>query len=161
MGAHADKGNKNSFYLKQQLNNRGKHHSKDRATLHKNTPMVVQEDGAVQHRKNHSVVINRERIIDSSPDRIGNSNKALKLPGMQYSEAGNQLSMYQNDNNYTAPPSDYIKSINQNQSATNAGTRAMKKKGSTSSIGQNKAGTMTPSIERGSMHKKQGSHSIN
>ena len=107
-----DKGTKNSFYLKQQLNNRGKHHSKDRASLHKNTPMVNQEEGG-NHRKNHSVVINRERQIDASPDRIGHSNKALKLPGMQYSEPGNQLSMYKNENNY-APPSDYLKSINQN-----------------------------------------------
>ena len=37
-----NKGTKNSFYLKQQLqnNNRTKHNSKDRASLMKNTPMV-------------------------------------------------------------------------------------------------------------------------
>ena len=41
-----NKGTKNSFYLKQQLqnNNRTKHSSKDRASLMKNTPMVQVED---------------------------------------------------------------------------------------------------------------------
>lgn len=93
MPTQGEKGTKNNFYLKQQLNNRGKHHSKDRSSLHKATPMVVQEEGG-QHRKNHSVVINRERQLDQSPERSAHNGKALKLPGMQYSEPGTHLSMY-------------------------------------------------------------------
>lgn len=90
---NADKGNKNSFYLKQQLQN---NRSKDRASGSKKASMMAgssEEGYQLQHRKNNSVVINRgdvlrvdgkpQRKIDGSPDRIGQSNKALKLPGMQ------------------------------------------------------------------------------
>ena len=54
---------------------------------------VNAEGYQLQHRKNNSVVINRgdvlrvdgkpQRHMEGSPDRIGQSNKALKLPGMQ------------------------------------------------------------------------------
>mmetsp|Transcript_36558 Transcript_36558/g.47986 ORF Transcript_36558/g.47986 Transcript_36558/m.47986 type:complete len:94 (+) Transcript_36558:1553-1834(+) len=82
---NAEKGTKNSFYLKQQLQ---QNRSKDRASGKK-----MQGDDVHQHRKNNSVVINRaevlrvdgkhQRQVDASPDRVGHSSKALKLPGMQ------------------------------------------------------------------------------
>ena len=78
---NAEKGNKNSFYLKQQLQN---NRSKDRASGSKKASMIAGSDSEgyqLQHRKNNSVVINRgdvlrvdgkpQRHIEASPDRIG------------------------------------------------------------------------------------------
>ena len=89
-----------------------------------------------------------------------------------HSEANAQHSYHNSmmaghSNNYSSnkfdqqPPSDYLKNLN--QSATNANTRALKTKGSTSSMErQSKQGAMTPSIERTAVHHKgKGSHSIN
>ena len=149
----------------------------------KNTPLIPGEEQLQnqQHRKNHSVVINRaevlrvdgkhQRQMDASPERVGQSNKALKLPGMHSEQQSSHMyhnSMIVNSNqnsssnNYASnfgdqPPSDYLKSVN--QSATNANTRALKTKGSARSLeGQNKQGAMTPSIERtGSNSKVKGS----
>ena len=101
--------------------------------------------------------------MESSPDRVAQSNKALKLPGM-HSEANAQHSYHNSmivghsNNNYSSnkfseqPPSDYLKSLN--QSATNANTRALKTKGSSSSIERQskQGGAMTPSIERTGIH---------
>ena len=93
---NAEKGNKNSFYLKQQLQ---QNRSKDRASGSKKASagrISGDNDGhQLQHRKNNSVVINRgdvlrvdgrpQRHMEASPDRVGQSSKALKLPGMQAS----------------------------------------------------------------------------
>lgn len=81
-----EKGNKNSFYLKQQLqqNNR----SKDRSQGVSKGPG---QEG--QHLKSNSFVLNRAEVlradskhtrkVDSSPECFGQSSKGLKLPGMQ------------------------------------------------------------------------------
>ena len=63
---NTDKGTKNSFYLKQQLNNRSKAQSKDRSSMMKGTPLVpgdAKDAANQQHRKNHSVVINRAEVL--------------------------------------------------------------------------------------------------
>lgn len=145
----------------------------------------VEDNGQQQHRKNHSVVINRaevlrvdgkQRQVEASPDRVAQSNKALKLPGMhseavanpQHHSYHNSMIVGHSNNNYSSnkfseqPPSDYLKSLN--QSATNANTRALKTKGSSSSMERQskQGGAMTPSIERtGIHHKGKGSASIN
>ena len=138
---------------------------------------MAQEEMNSQHRKNHSVVINRgeafsskNRQVESSPDRTGQSNKALKLPGMhdqpQHLHHNSVVVGHVNDN-YSSqftdqPATDYLKSIN--QSATNANTRVLKKKVSATSMERaKKQGAMTPSIERTSIHQKgiKGSASIN
>ena len=65
----------------------------------------------------------KQRHIEASPDRIGQSNKALKLPGMHndpnanHSYHNNNM-LVNNSNNYSSnkfseqPPNDYLKSLN-------------------------------------------------
>jgi len=102
----------------------------------------IPEDGLQNHhRKNHSMVINRaevmrvesKRLVENSPDRFGGqSNKALKLPGMQ--DQQQYVGLSHTNSNYGSqigehqPPSDYLKSLN--QTTSNANTRAIKTKGS-------------------------------
>ena len=62
LSANAEKGNKNSFYLKQQLQqNRGKQYSsKERAAI---SSGGGNDEHTGQHRKNHSVVLQRDDIL--------------------------------------------------------------------------------------------------
>ena len=64
----------------------------------------------------------KQRHVEASPDRVAQSNKALKLPGM-HSEANPQHSYHNSmivghSNNYSSnkfseqPPSAYLKSVN-------------------------------------------------
>lgn len=64
----------------------------------------------------------KQRIVEASPDRIGQTNKSLKLPGM-HNEVNPQHSYHNSmivghSNNYSSnkfseqPPSDYLKSLN-------------------------------------------------
>ena len=62
LSAHAEKGTKNNFYLKQQLAaTRGKQHSSKERSVAMNSG--GQEESTAQHRKNHSVVIQRDDIL--------------------------------------------------------------------------------------------------
>ena len=64
----------------------------------------------------------KQRHIEASPDRVGQSNKALKLPGMHNDPNANQSyhnnMMVNHSNNYSSnkfsdqPPNDYLKSLN-------------------------------------------------
>ena len=65
LSAHAEKGTKNNFYLKQQLQaTRGKQHSSKERTAAINSGGG--DEMTAQHRKNHSVVIQRDEILGAS-----------------------------------------------------------------------------------------------
>ena len=70
----------------------------------------------------------KQRQVEASPDRVAQSNKALKLPGMHSEAMGvnpqhhsyhnSMIVGHSNNNNYSSnkfseqPPSDYLKSLN-------------------------------------------------
>ena len=104
-----EKGNKNNFYLKQQLNqNRGKQYSsKERAAI--SSGGNDEPSATAQHRKNHSVVLQRDEILGAGGEKqhlgqivkvnskagqkqfINNHNIVLGVPGELSPERVNRI----------------------------------------------------------------------
>ena len=169
LSAHAEKGTKNNFYLKQQLQaTRGKQHSSKERTVAISSGGGNDEPTA-QHRKNHSVVIQRDEILAGEKQQLGqivkvnskagskqfiqNHNIVLGLPGDMSPERVNRIggqvlkAQINPDQMGAGPVPDYVKSLN--QSAKNSTGQVLKKKPSGSSIVDRvkNAGAMTPSLE--------------
>lgn len=173
--SNVEKGNKNNFYLKQHLNqNRGKSYtSKDRQGVHQ------EGDGSnaqSQHRKNHSVVVQRGDVLkynvakqqiakqntvlgvpsDISPSRVeridsrGVSTKGLKLPQTSNSLSdvhnGHYNSAHGNNQGQEGRISSQSDYVKSSHQYGTSGKTRVTK-GSSSSIDRlGKTGAMTPSI---------------
>ena len=171
---HAEKGNKNNFYIKQHLHqNRGKSYtSKDRSGVHQDGPIDPNHPSA-HHRKNNSVVVQRGDILkfnakqkqgtvlgvpsEMSPSRIeriepkGGSSKGLKLPNAsnQFGDQHHVSSVMANQKNHQILQEGRISSQSDYGKAMRYGSTGKIRvgKANSSSIEKMaKGGAMTPSI---------------